>query len=366
MGLGGSPNDFGFMIILLLGGMFVLAVLFGLSGLVARIIGRLTGISAGWPATLLGLGLAISLVLAGWLYMDVLALSTTGVVTGKDESIDVEPDGGWRHQFQLQLQYPFEGQASVVGLSVGEERYDSLRLGEAADLRVVPLWHSVSIVRLADLHTGRLVAWAAPWLLLGGLVLAGFWLITRVKSRLGCALLAGPIIVVAAAVPVFLTYRAWQAAEDLGRRPERAEATVVSVRRITNIDYLPCESGDCGSAEDTSFDVPQQFDIVQLRYRPEGLAEVVLAVDTADADPADAGPFAAAEGRAVTIAYDPARPRDVQILGAEHSHHWRNAVHFGWLYVLGWLAFIAALVVIIWVARGGFRRLAAAATKKTS
>lgn len=350
MGLGGSPNDFGFMFILIFGATVALAIIIGLGGLVSRLLGRITGITSGWLGFVLLAILGGGLILAGSLYMDVLAGTTTGMVTAKNEAIDVRADGGWWHDYNLQIQYPNEGQDSYVNLTVGEERFDSLRQGEETELRVVTLWHSVALARLADLNTIRLLLWALPRLLLVGLAILGVWLVTRVKSRLGCALLFLMGLVAAVAVPAFLTYRAWQAAEDLDGRPLQAQATVASIERITNVDYFPCETGDCSDHLDTAFDVPQQFDVVQLRFQPEERPEPVLAADTADA-----GTFSAAEGQVVTIAYDPARPRDVLIVGAVHSHHWRNVVHFAWAYVGLMVIIYGLFFLVLWIGGRGLR-----------
>jgi hypothetical protein len=88
-------------------------------------------------------------------------------------------------------------------------------------------------------------------------------------------------------------------------------------------------------------DVPQQYDIVQMPFTPQGGRDALLAVDAADAGLADLAP-----GRTVAIAYAAADPRAAQIIGATHAHHWRNMVAFGEISLGGRL--LIGLLLALW------------------
>ncbi|MEO7911534.1 MAG: hypothetical protein ABIV47_17965, partial [Roseiflexaceae bacterium] len=152
----------------------------------------------------------------------------------------------------------------------------------------------------------------------------------------------GSIVVIG--LPTVVIYREWRAMEDLSAKPLRAEATVREITRITQIEPLACR-GSCRDSWDTKFDVPQQYDIVQMAFTPPGARDEVLAIDAVDAGLADLGPE-----RTITIAYAADDPHTAQIIGATHAHHWRNMVAFGknslstlliiglFLALLGWLS----------------------------
>ncbi len=126
-------------------------------------------------------------------------------------------------------------------------------------------------------------------------------------------------------MPSALSYRRWQASEDLDSKPLRATAQVAQVTRITQVDPFPCRPGGgsrCGR-RNTLYDVAQPYDIVELRFVPDGAAGEVIAIDAVDAGSSDATP-----GSSVEIAYAAGQARAPQILGTTHTHHWRNTLGF--------------------------------------
>lgn len=352
MSLGFSPDDFGLAIVAMLALLLLLPIAMGSIGLLARMLGSIIGIAAGW----LMLGILTlffgGLLIGGSLYMDVAAQSITGIVTKKTESMEIQRAGDWRHQFAATVEYPLAGKISSVTLEMNADHFDELLEGEVATLSVASVYGTAAIVRLAAITSAEWLAKPLRWLGIGAFGLLLFWLATQLKSRLGCGALAIVGLLAVVAIPTAMVYRTWQAAEDLASRPLRAEATVIDVQRITNIDYFTCQD-DCGDLPTTAFDVQQQYDIVQMRFVPENRRAPVLAVDSADV-----GSIQIEIGQTITVAYAANAARAAQIIGATHSHHWRNAIFFVGNYAATLLVFYTLWFAFEWLVAKIRRRVA--------
>lgn len=328
MNVGASANDLGLMIVLLLGVLGIPLML----GFIGRIIGLVLGMrSATFAVVFMLVGVGVLLV-GGAFYIDTAARPVQGLVTGKEEDVRIRRQGDWRYSLVADVAYRLDGappaaddvanpMQAVARLRLNAAQYDALQAGEPVELRLLPVRQSVSIVRLASISPWDVVPWV--WGGAGLAVVAGCWLLVRfVRSIPGCLVALVVVLVAAVGIPGAIVYRQWQAMERLDDRPLRARATITSIDRVVQIDPLPCERR-CSKDLDTEFDVPQQYDIVQVSFVPAGGGAALIGVDAADA-----GSFSGTVGQQIDVAYAASAPRDIQLLGATHSHHWKNMLAF--------------------------------------
>lgn len=326
MNLGSSAADLGLVVLLLFPALLAPALLVGGGVLAARVL-RLP-----WAfAALFALGAAAALLLAGSLYLDGAGRTVEGLVERRGEAVELRRQGDWRHSLSVSVRYSQGGAAaagapspddSATTLRPTPAQFDALREGGPVSLRVVPLFRSLALVRLAGTSTLDSIPWGWGLAALAALL---FILVARrlMATNLGGALLVLAVVVGGAGLPLALAYGRWQASEDLAARPLRATAEVLAVTRVTEVDPFPCRPGGGSRCERRSarFAVAQPYDIVELGFVPEGAAGPVIAVDAVDAGGAELRP-----GANLAIAYGPGEARAAQILGAQHTHHWRNAL----------------------------------------
>jgi hypothetical protein len=324
MNIGASSNDTAYLLMGGIAALFVVPLLLAVIALSARFFAWVLRIQSGWFFAGWWIFWIGGLIVGTSLYMDVGAAQLTGTVVEKTEQVELQREGDWDINFTAALDYPYAGGTGHVSLRIGEAEFDALQKGGEAELQVAPLYKSIVLVRLAAISTVSWLATPLRWLGIALLIGVAIWQAEKIKSQRAWIAIAVVGLLVAIAMPTYLTYGAWQRADDLASRPLRAQANVTAVQRITNIDYFPCES-DCGDSIDTAFDVPQQYDIVQMTFLPDGRREPVLATDSADA-----GSLVTFVGDTITIAYAADDPRDAQIIDATHSHHWRNVIFFVW------------------------------------
>lgn len=91
--------------------------------------------------------------------------------------------------------------------------------GARRHLRVAPLYKSIVLVRLPAISTAMWLATPLRWL--GIILLIGFaiWQAEKIKSQRAWIAIAVVGLLVAIAMPTYLTYGASQHAEDLASRP---------------------------------------------------------------------------------------------------------------------------------------------------
>jgi hypothetical protein len=351
MNLGSSTEDIAFLIILFLALIFIIPLLLGLSGLVLRLLGLKSG---GWQLVLIILFFG-GLIIGSSLYLDTVGQTVTGVVYEKNEQIDLRIQGDWRYQFDATTRYRLDGQLpatdllvamddSSVRLRLTEAQFDELTTNTPVALKVLPVWRSLTLVRLASSSTRQWVPWG--WLAGAAVLVAGGWLAYKLAQTGTAALIiiSGMVITGLFTYPALSVYRTWQERDSLAARPLRAQGTVLEKTRITRIDPLPCET-DCSNEWDTEFDVPQQYEIIKISYVPQGKQEAVTAVASADL-----GSVQLEKGGSVSIAYAPDAPRAVRIMDASVSHIWRNAI--GFVREMGLTLIILAAFIGGWVLLG--------------
>lgn len=329
MNLGSSAEDIGFLIILGLALLFILPLVLGLSSLLLRLL----KVNAGRWQLLFTFLLFGTTIIGSSVYLDTAGQAINGIVYEKNEQIELRIQGDWRFQFEATARYRLDGQLpstgllaeiddSSVKLRLTEAQFDALTTNTPVQLKVLPLWRSLTLVRLADSSTRE---WL-PWGWMAGLVaLAGAaWLVYKLAQTETAVLIvvSGMVIVGVFTYPAASVYRTWQERDNLAARPLRANGTVLEKTLITRIDPFPCYQ-DCANEWETEFDVPQTYEIVKISYVPAGKLEAVTAVAAADS-----GSVQLEKGGRVQIAYAAAAPRAVRIIGASVSHIWRNALGF--------------------------------------
>jgi hypothetical protein len=350
MNLGASANDLPLFIVFTLLTLALIPLTLAILAALARLFSRILHIAPGWIMFVLSFGLMGALLVGLPLYLDRAATVVMGNVSDKIEHVEIRPQGTWRNQLSVSLQYSHAGELGSTTLHLAEAEYDALSKGEAAELRVLPLFRSVAIVKLAALDPYAIVP-VLLWWWLGGLAVFLFvWQLAN-KSTAGRGVLFVVGIGLLVGIPSLRTVQAWQAAEAVAMRPLRTEATVIAINRITEIDYLPCYD-DCTNRWDTRFTARPPFDIVQMTFVPEGKSEAVVAVDSADAVGLEN--FSALVDDTITIAYAPETPRDAQIIGVTHSHHWRNAVYFA---AINLALLLSITLPLLWLYRRGRQRV---------
>ncbi len=321
MNLGFASDDFALVFIAFLSLMFLIPLTFAIASLLTRLVARLLDIERDRLNLIILLGVAPAVFFTGVIGLNRTGETRTGRVTEKSEQVAIRIQGDWRYTFETGIEYPAAGAVAHTSLFLPERQYDSLAVGDAAELRVVPLYRTISLVRLTSFGIGDILP--LPLLVLGLILALLGWRLFRLSRNVGWIFALLVIAIGGVGLPLLSTIRDSQAAGDLAARPRRATARVERITRIERIDYFPCDS-ECDNDMETEFEVPQQYDIVELRYTPDGRREAVTAVASADAGSLDRLEL----GGSVEIAYNPGTPRDVQLIGATHSHHWRNAFYF--------------------------------------
>lgn len=273
-------------------------------------------------ATYFTIGAIIVAVLGSSLYLDLYGEVVSGSVVKKVEQIEYREEGDWRHKFSLTVEYTLPGQNTATAvLSPPVDLFDGVTEGGTVSLRVLNFGEWPSLVRPASQST---LTWL-PWRWIGGIAalvvaLVALWKVST--TRIGC--LPGVFFVCAlATIPFINKWWEWQRSMDESLTPLRASTRIESVQRVTWLDPLPGESNN-GENWETGFTIPQPYDIVTVRYQPEGYPDWVLGVDAVDA-----GQSAVHPGMPVIVAYSPDDPRQVRLLDASRLHHWVNPL--GWV-----------------------------------
>jgi hypothetical protein len=318
MSIGQTPENI--VILLLLA--FAAVPAFFILVLVGRLLQWIFRIKSGaFPPLFTGIAI-VGAVLGASLYLDLRGEVVTGSVVAKSEEIEYREEGDWRFQRRVTVQYTLPDQSPATAtLSPPVAQFDTLVAGGEVALRVLNLGEWPGLVRLADQST---LTWL-PWRWIGGVLGVIVALIVLWKlsdTRVGC--LPGVLFVcLLATLPFLQKYREWQQSLDPTRTPLRASTVVEAVQRITWLDPLPGESTDSDEWE-TGLTVPQPYDILTVRFRPQGYPDLVLGVDAVDAGRPTVRP-----GMPVIVEYGLDDPRRVRLLEASRLHYWANPL--GWV-----------------------------------
>ncbi|MFN8445309.1 MAG: hypothetical protein U0175_31260 [Caldilineaceae bacterium] len=330
MSFGSSPDTVGTIIIFGLGLLLSLPIV----ALVTRLLQWVLRIKNGWFTLL-----AIVLVYVGGLvgtslYLDSAGIPITAKVIEKKEMIRYRKEGDWQEEFRIQVSYPgSNGAETTSGFRTDARYFDSLHQGQQVTVRRLSINGWFDITRFADQSTWTWIPWR--WIGWGLGVIGLGWLGWKsLRNRMGCLLLS-VLCVVLFCVPFALKYVDWRNAEDPSRTPLQATGTVEEVHRVTTVDPLPSDHGD-GEWE-TKINVAQLYDIVVVRYTPQGYKESILGVDAIDVET-----IGLKTGDQVEFSYAADQPRAVRLAKQTRFHYIRNP--------LEWLKqqmFAVALIVLL-------------------
>lgn len=269
------------------------------------------------------------LLVGGSLYLDRRGELTTARITTKQEEITVQrvPAGGWYRWHRLGVEFDTrDGTPGMATVTVPEQRYDALHPGDTIRVRYLPFFPLLA--RAADQSTGLAARDAAiqfgadPFLL--PLIL---WLIAGAATLWVAARVATPVILLAglAWIAIGVPFL-FPAPSPL--RPVTAESTA-RVSSVTLITKAPARGRSRSrsragrSTGDAVRRLAMPYEVVPLRFLPEGRTDSIVAVDAVDS----ASVAGLVMGAVVPIGYDPAAPRQARMTSGSRTFRERNRYH---------------------------------------
>lgn len=316
MSFGSSPDTVGPIIVFGLG----LLLSFPIVALVVRLLQWVLRIKSGWFTLIFIVLIYVGGLIGTSLYLDTAGTPVTAKVTGKDEVISYRREGDWQEEFRIQVSYPGSNGADTMSNFRTDERYfDSLHQGQQVTVRRLSINGWFDVARFADQSTWTWIPW--KWIGIGTSVLLLGWLGWKaLQNRIGCLLLS-VLLLILFCVPFVLKYVEWRNSEDSSRTPLQTTGTVEEVHQVTEIDPLPGDHGD-GDWE-TKINVAQLYDIVVVRYTPQGYEEAILGVDAVDVETTGLK-----TGDQVELSYAADQPRSVRLANQTRLHYVRNPLEW--------------------------------------
>ncbi len=225
---------------------------------------------------------------SGSLYLDAAGVVTPVKIVDKRDVINLGRNGSWSRSLSVQVEYqsPDEIIPTPIGLRCDAGTFDALRVGQTVEARVLDLGRIFKFARLKDRSTFSFIRDRFP------------------RSP------RGP----------------WR--EGTAVVSEVTHITEYSSRRSTTI-------------------LPWPFDIVQLRFTPDGKEQTVIAVDVVETASAPG----LTKGQTVRILWPEDDPRSAKIAGARPGAPWAN-----WFYGLGEILAIGAAGIALIALFGYIRR----------
>jgi hypothetical protein len=349
MSLGTNPENFANLFLLFLAALPAALLLVWFGMLVQRLLRIESGV---FSITFLAL-LFIGPFLGASLYLDTVGTVVKAQVLTRTEQIHYREEGDWQHEYHITVQYTIADQPPLTAsFNPSPTTFDTLHKGDTIDVRAVTIGGWFNYMRLANQTTFTWLPWR--WIGIGLAVISVGWLLWQLSKRTWWGwVLTGLILLALIVSPVVGKMLDWQRSQDLSLTPLRIIGTVQAVQRVTWLDPLPSRSSS-GDEWDTGIDVPQPYDIVVVRFTPQGHDQPVLGVDVVDAD----RPVVKVD-TSVELAYAQSDPRTVRLPSAQRSHYWKNPISwFGTQ--LGALAVIALLFGgFVWLVNRGQKWLSA-------
>jgi hypothetical protein len=245
----------------------------------------------------------------------------TAEVAGKRERIVVgfEPMGEWDryHEALAAFERPDGGRWEAI-VRVPGARYDSLRAGDAIEIRYLPQFPFLArtsdrstVTALTEFGAALVTIPILAWVACGVVAL---W----IAARLGMV----PVLGVSAA----WVAAAWAILFTLPARggPRPAEATA-EVRAITLVDRSPEHVRQTRAHTgrfNNRLDMP--YEVVQLALWAASIGDTVIAVDAVDSGSVKG----LAHGARLPVRLDPAAPREAQLAGGTRQFARANRFHF--------------------------------------
>ena len=351
MSFGSTSETIGYEIIFGLG----LLASFPVVILLTILLRWLLRIQSGWfSAIFIGL-IYVGGLLGASYYLDTAGTTVNAVVAKKDEVISYREEGDWKREYQVHVTFPASsGSDATSQFRTSEAYFDSLHTGGTVAVRRASINGWFDIARFADQSTWTWIPW--NWIGIGlGVLALGFLGWKSLKSGAGCLLMI-VLLLILGCLPFAFKYSEWLTSEDTSRTPLQAQGTVEEVERVTTVDPLPGKGSDSNEWE-TKIDVAQLYDIVVVRYTPQGYEESILGVDAVDAGATNFVP-----GAKVAIAYAATDPRTVRLADQTRFHHIRNPIEWVKQQLLGLGVIGLFLLLITSISRAWRRMLGRAST----
>ncbi len=294
-----------------------------------------------------GLGFIVLLLfgplIGASLYLDTVGKVVPAQVVKREESIDYREQGDWQHKFSFAIQYSTGNQPEVIAtFSADAATFDRLHEGEIISVRTVNVGRWLNLVRLANQTTLTWLPW--EWISIGlGVILLGIGLWRLSKVRFGYGMIV--IVLLALAVwPLLTQLGKGQRSEDLSLTPLRATGTIQVVERVNEIDPLPSYGSADSNSWETRINALQPYDIVSVRFTPQGYKQSVLGVDAVDANSVVVQLDAPVE-----VAYALTEPRTVRLLSGTRSHYWKNPFEWVKQQILSLLLIALLILAFSWL-----------------
>ena len=263
---------------------------------------RRAGLSPGLTV-LAQLAAPVALFYAASLYLDLAGHVVQARVASTEEKISYQSSGripgAWSRSFWATVTFDAAEGPRTATLWLDETTYDALQPASPIVVRYLP-WLPI-IARPADQSTRAFVPWR--WLAVGVFMLGAVLALRPVLRRVPGGLRALGVFAAVAIVVVWWVFPTpWETPLD----PPilTANADVRSLREETRSFISGRTTG--------SVPAPQPWNVVELRFVPEGREKAVIAVDSVDV-----GSVAGLQvGARLAVAYNARNPRDARLAGA--------------------------------------------------
>ena len=269
--------------------------------------------------------------------LDAQGIPVKCAVTAKDEAISFKYDT-WSRSNDVSVECPWTAQNAPVEakLGVSDETYDRLHIGSQVQLSYLehhPL-ESLGLkeYRLAEQNTWSwLIDWWRTALLLP--LAIGFVLLVALSTRgvrVARWLLVGAVgcVLVWCLIP--------QTVPSPSGEQRTAEGTVTNLHQVTRI---------LQGSKSEGFTALQPYDVVAVKFVPEGWRDPVLGIDQVDSGSMPE----LKEGDTVKVAYSVETPRQIAIQDATHTYYRRNIMGMvvgAFLLVLSCLLYVVIISVL--------------------
>jgi hypothetical protein len=225
--------------------------------------------------------LLTGVLVGGSLWIDRGGQSVTATVTGKTEEIAPthEPQGGWHRHYRVGTTFDAAGAPFSATVTVGQGRYDSLRLGDSLAIRYLPALPLYA--RTADRSTATVTTELVRQLLSSDLIA---WAVIGLLAIVISARLGMVPVVVTGLVWLAAGY-AWLLRSPTMPAPVGTEATA-RISHVTLVTKSPARKASRyrrrAMRSDTFRRLNQPYQVVELQLPLPGRPDSILAVDAVD------------------------------------------------------------------------------------
>ena len=258
--------------------------------------------------------LVVAALVGASVWLDAAAPSAVGRVREKREVVDVTSDGEWTRTWQLDVDFPPSRSGLRPVVTVDSARFARTRVGDSLRLHYVPCCPILArpagrSTADAAAEVGRNMAFVGRWgiWLLAGLV----GIVATYKRSRAAVLVVGVLWIVGVVALDTLVTGPGSAPRD----PPRGPTAPARIRNVREVEYLlrPGRRSD-------GWRYNEPFEVATFAFVPAPGADSVVAVDLVDA-----GSVAGLAPDSVRmVRYDPARPREAQLVAGTRTFPARN------------------------------------------